>query len=115
MNANDDLDPLETDERLDALRPGQTHSCIQRPPTSPAVYRIMRSTIVRTPLTDLMQASPRLGNDNPILAALAHRQFPVRCRSIRHRLRPPLACTGRYAQPRPDSNPKTQHTWHCHS
>ncbi|SOE95351.1 hypothetical protein SAMN05414139_08217 [Burkholderia sp. D7] len=30
MNANDDLDPLEPDEWLDALRPVQAHSCSQR-------------------------------------------------------------------------------------
>jgi hypothetical protein len=115
MNANDDLDPLETDEWLDALRPVRAHSCIQRPPTSPAERWTMRSTIVRMPLTNLIQASPRLRNDSSMLAALAHRQFPVRCDSIRPRLRPLLACTGRLARPRPDPDPKAQHTWNCHS
>jgi hypothetical protein len=32
MNANDDLDPLETDECLHALAPVQAHNCIQLPP-----------------------------------------------------------------------------------
>lgn len=32
MNANDDLDPLETDECLHALTPLQAHNCIQLPP-----------------------------------------------------------------------------------
>ena len=32
MNANDNLDPLETDECLHALAPVQAHSCIQLRP-----------------------------------------------------------------------------------
>jgi hypothetical protein len=32
MNANADLDPLETAECLHALTPVQTHNCIQLPP-----------------------------------------------------------------------------------
>ena len=32
MNANDDLDPLETAECLHGLTPVQTHNCIQLPP-----------------------------------------------------------------------------------
>jgi putative SOS response-associated peptidase YedK len=68
MTAIDTLDPLGTNEWLDALCPVQAHSCIQRPPTSSTMQWTRRSTRVRTRHTlqrSLIQPPSRLSNDSP--------------------------------------------------